>query len=104
MKVLPYFLILGAFLTGRVEASPIKGWPLPVWALATTCDEELNCWKIASQVPDVILRHSESIAACTAWMNKLTGGTQMDDTGKVFHVIISCAVSPVAPQGYTVKK
>lgn len=96
--------MLFAVFIGHADAAGVKDWPVPVWALATTCDDKLNCWKIATRVPDVILRHSESVSDCTMWINKITGGTQIDKTGKVFHVITSCAVSNHEPQGYTIKK
>ena len=88
-------------LCGNAGAGDLKSWPVPVWALAITCDDQLNCEKRAARVPDVILKHSSSISDCTVYLNVTAGGTRMDKDGNVSHVTVTCAVSPHAPKGYT---
>jgi hypothetical protein len=93
--------LLGATLiSGNAKADNLKTWPIPVWALAITCDDQLNCEKRAGRVPDVVLKHSESVPDCTAYMNVVAGGTRTDADGNVTHVTITCAVSRRAPKGY----
>jgi hypothetical protein len=98
-------LTIGIGLAGasldNAFAADLKSWPMPVWALATACDDQLNCEKRAARVPDVILKHSQSIRDCTAYMTLVAGGTRVDADGNVTHVVVTCAVSRHAPKGYT---
>lgn len=101
LKVLTIGIGLAGVSSGSALAADLKNWPVPVWALATTCDDQLNCEKRAARVPDVILKHSQSIRDCTAYMNVVAGGTRVDADGNVTHVVVTCAVSRHAPKGYT---
>lgn len=99
-KLLVSVMAQMGILCDSAGAGDFKNWPLPVWALAITCDDQLNCEKRAARVPDVILKHSESVHDCTVYMNVVAGGTRMDDDGNVSHVTVTCVVSRHAPRGY----
>lgn len=92
--------VLAAFSFISALAGQSKNWPTPVWALATVCDDQLNCEKKAARVPDIILEHSDNVSECTAFIIALTGGTHVDKDGNVSHTAVVCAVSERAPKGY----